>query len=152
MDVGLGFYVEFTRQEALDYISQREERIKKYDKSLLFFVPNAAFLKVVKILFVALRCCLLLGEFKENIVVLSYLMNELSGRMHYNAECGLLYKWWFLVLQTTRRVYWCYYADQRAHQTGKFEFFSRFVKVVHCLMRLDLTRKPLYRCIRKSYH
>lgn len=30
MDVGLGFYVEFTRQEALDYISQREERIKKY--------------------------------------------------------------------------------------------------------------------------
>lgn len=108
-----------------------------------FFVPNAAFLKVVKILFVALRCCLLLGEFKENIVVLSYLMNELSGRMHYNAECGLLYKWWFLVLQTTRRVYWCYYADQRAHQTGKFEFFSRFVRVVHCLMRLDLTRKPL---------
>ncbi|VVA92388.1 unnamed protein product [Arabis nemorensis] len=29
MDVGLGFYVEFTRQEALDYISQREQRIKK---------------------------------------------------------------------------------------------------------------------------
>ncbi|CAN8313203.1 unnamed protein product [Cochlearia groenlandica] len=29
MDVGLNFYVEFTRKEALDYISQREERIKK---------------------------------------------------------------------------------------------------------------------------
>ncbi|XP_010499012.1 PREDICTED: protein UXT homolog isoform X1 [Camelina sativa] len=29
MDIGLGFYVEFTRQEALDHISQREERIKK---------------------------------------------------------------------------------------------------------------------------
>jgi len=29
MDVGLGFYVEFTRQEALDYIAQREERTQK---------------------------------------------------------------------------------------------------------------------------
>ncbi|RID46476.1 hypothetical protein BRARA_I03133, partial [Brassica rapa] len=28
VDVGLGFYVEFTRQEALDYIPQREERVK----------------------------------------------------------------------------------------------------------------------------
>ncbi|XP_024008565.1 protein UXT homolog isoform X2 [Eutrema salsugineum] len=34
MDVGLGFYVEFTRQEALDYISQREERIKKQLKEV----------------------------------------------------------------------------------------------------------------------
>ncbi|XP_056866701.1 uncharacterized protein LOC108833907 isoform X2 [Raphanus sativus] len=30
MDVGLGFYVEFTRQEALDYIPQREERVQKH--------------------------------------------------------------------------------------------------------------------------
>ncbi|CAN7077913.1 unnamed protein product [Brassica oleracea var. botrytis] len=29
MDVGLGFYVEFTRQEALDYIPKREELVKK---------------------------------------------------------------------------------------------------------------------------
>ncbi|KAG2269314.1 hypothetical protein Bca52824_063869 [Brassica carinata] len=29
MDVGLGFYVEFTRREALDYIPEREERIIK---------------------------------------------------------------------------------------------------------------------------
>ncbi|XP_010477834.1 PREDICTED: protein UXT homolog [Camelina sativa] len=29
MDIGLGFYVELTRQEALEHISQREERIKK---------------------------------------------------------------------------------------------------------------------------
>ncbi|XP_033135159.1 uncharacterized protein LOC103840866 [Brassica rapa] len=37
VDVGLGFYVEFTRQEALDYIPQREERVKKYVNTLLFF-------------------------------------------------------------------------------------------------------------------
>ncbi|KAL0760076.1 hypothetical protein Bca101_076226 [Brassica carinata] len=45
MDVGLGFYVEFTRQEALDYIPKREELVKKYDTALLF-IPNAAFLKL----------------------------------------------------------------------------------------------------------
>lgn len=45
MDVGLGFYVEFTRQEALDYIPKREELVKKYDTAL-FFIPNAVFLKL----------------------------------------------------------------------------------------------------------
>ncbi|XP_010532689.1 PREDICTED: protein UXT homolog [Tarenaya hassleriana] len=34
VDVGLGFYVEFTRQEALDYISQREESLKKQLKEI----------------------------------------------------------------------------------------------------------------------
>ncbi|CAN6881625.1 unnamed protein product, partial [Brassica oleracea] len=29
MDVGLGFHVEFTRQDALEYIPQREERVEK---------------------------------------------------------------------------------------------------------------------------
>ncbi|XP_019084888.1 PREDICTED: protein UXT homolog [Camelina sativa] len=42
MDIGLGFYVEFTRQEALDHISQREERIKKFDIPVFSLSSNAA--------------------------------------------------------------------------------------------------------------
>lgn len=43
MDVGLGFYVEFTRQEALDYIPKREELVKKYDNALLFLCSTCCF-------------------------------------------------------------------------------------------------------------
>lgn len=34
VDVGLGFHVEFTWSEALNYISQREEKIARYATSL----------------------------------------------------------------------------------------------------------------------
>lgn len=72
------------------------------------------------------------------MVVSLYLMNEYSGRIHYIAGMLILNKWWFLFSQTIRRVYWCYYADQRAHQAGKLKFLSCVVLVVHLSYEVGL--------------
>lgn len=41
VDIGLGFHVEFTWSEALNYISQREEKIARY--KLLFIIFRSRF-------------------------------------------------------------------------------------------------------------